>query len=59
MIRPILIGLNLIELNYYPFIISPDKCNENCNVVDAKHLSCDCKDTFNITTCNLVQRWKS
>ena len=34
MVRPILIDLNPIELNYYPFIISLDKCNRNCNAVD-------------------------
>ena len=34
MVRPTLIDLNPIELNYYPFIISLDKCNRNCNAVD-------------------------
>ena len=28
------IDLNLAELNYYPFIISLDKCSRSCNVVD-------------------------
>ena len=28
------IDLNLVELNYYPFIISLDKCSRSCNVVD-------------------------
>ena len=32
MIRPILIDLNPAELNYYPFMISLDKCIESCNV---------------------------
>ena len=27
------IDLNPIELNYYPFMISLDKCNGSCNVV--------------------------
>ena len=31
--RPILIDLNPIELNYYPFVISLDKSNRSCNVV--------------------------
>ena len=33
MIRPILIDLNPVELNYYPFMISLDKCNASCNDV--------------------------
>ena len=28
MIRPTLIDLNPVELNYYPFLISLDKCRE-------------------------------
>ena len=32
--RPTLIDLNPIELNYYPFMISPDKCNGSFNAVD-------------------------
>ena len=35
--RRTFIDLNPIELNYYPFMISLDKCNERCNVAD--HLS--------------------
>ena len=34
MARPTLIDLNPTELNYYPFVISLDKCNEMCDVVD-------------------------
>ena len=34
MIRPTLIDLNPIELIYYPFMISLDKCNGSCNVAD-------------------------
>ena len=35
MVRPTLIDLNPIELNYYhPFMISLDKYNGSCNVVD-------------------------
>lgn len=29
---PILIDLNLVELNYYPFKINLDRYNESCNV---------------------------
>ena len=31
----ILINLNVAELNYYPFMISVDKCNGSCNVADS------------------------
>ena len=34
LIRPTIINLNPIELNYYLFMISLDKCNGSCNVVD-------------------------
>ena len=29
--RPFLSDLNSVELNYYPFMISLDKCDGNCN----------------------------
>ena len=31
-----LIDLNLIELKYYPFMISLDTCNGSCNVISPK-----------------------
>ena len=31
---PTLIDLNPAELNYYPFMISLDKCSGSCNAVD-------------------------
>ena len=34
MIRPTLIDLNPFELSYYPLVISLDKCNGICNVID-------------------------
>ena len=34
MSRPNLIDLNPIELNYYPFMVSLDKCSGSCNVAD-------------------------
>ena len=33
LIRPTIIDSNPIELNYYSFMISLDKCNGSCNVV--------------------------
>ena len=32
--RPTLIDLNPVEINYYSIVISLDKCNGSCNVVD-------------------------
>ena len=34
MIRQTHIDWNLVKLNYYPFVISLDKCNGSYNVVD-------------------------
>ena len=34
MSRPNLIDLNPIELNYYPFMVSLDKCSGSCNAAD-------------------------
>ena len=36
MIMPPLIDLNPVELKYYPFMISLDKCNEFCNDLPPK-----------------------
>ena len=34
MIRPTFTDLNSVELNYYPFMISLDKCSGSCNAAD-------------------------
>ena len=34
MTRPTLYDLNLIKFNYYPFLISINKCNGDCNAAD-------------------------
>ena len=31
---PTLVGLNPVNLKYYPFMTNVDKCNGSCNVVD-------------------------
>ena len=36
MVRPSLVDLNPVELKYFPFIISLDKCTGNCNVLSPK-----------------------
>ena len=35
-VRPTLIDMNLIELKYYPFMISLNKCTGSCNVLSSK-----------------------
>ena len=34
MINPTIIDFNPVKLNYYPFMISLDKCRGNCNAAD-------------------------
>ena len=34
MVRPTLIDFDSIEINYYSFMTSLDKCNGSCNVAD-------------------------
>ena len=36
LVRPTLIDMNLVELKYYPFIISLNKCSGSCNVLSPK-----------------------
>ena len=36
MIRPVLIDLNSVELKYYPFMTSLDRCIGSCNVLSLK-----------------------
>ena len=36
MVRPTLVDLNPVELKYYPFMISLDKCNGSCNALSPK-----------------------
>ena len=91
MIRPTVTGLNPVERNYYPFMITLDKCNGSCNVADVlptkicvlseikdvhdkvfnmikrknevttlvEHISCDCKCTFDTTTCKSNKKWNN
>ena len=44
MIMPPLIDLNPVELKYYPFMISLDKCNESCNDLPPKKMCSEKKD---------------
>ena len=46
MVRPTLVGLNPVELKYYPFIIRLNECTGNCNVLSPKR--CVPKETKDI-----------
>ena len=35
MLRPTLVDLNPVEFNYYPFMISLNKCTGSCNVLSS------------------------
>ena len=36
MVRATLVDLNCVELKFFPFMISLDKCNGSCNVLSPK-----------------------
>ena len=36
MVRPTLIDMNSVDLKYYPFVISIDKCTGSCNALSQK-----------------------
>ena len=51
MVRPTFIDLNPVELKYYPFMISLDKCTTSCNALSPKiWVPKDAKKAFNIIT---------
>ena len=53
MVRPTLIDLNPVQLKYYPFMISLDKCTGSCNVLSPK--ICLLKETNMITNKKGIQ----
>ena len=60
MIRPTLIdNLNPIDITHHPFIISLNKCNGSCNVVDDLstkiHAPSETKDV-NVKVFNMIKR---
>ena len=54
MVRPTLLDFNPVELKYYPFMISLDKCNVSCN--DFSRRKCVLKETkdINVKTVNTL-----
>ena len=56
MARPTLFDLNPLELKYYPFMTSLDKCTESCNVLSPKIcVPKETKDT-NVQTFNMITK---
>ena len=55
MVRPTLIDMNPVELKYYPFMISLNKCTGSCNVLSQK--ICVPKETkdINIKAFNMIK----
>ena len=55
MVRPTLTNLNTVELKYYPFMISLNKCTESCNVLSPK--ICVSKETneINVKACYMLK----
>ena len=54
MVRPTLIDMNPVELKYYLFVISLNKCIGSCNLVSSK--ICVPKETkdINVKTLNMI-----
>ena len=58
-LKPFLLDLNPVEFKYYPFTITLDKCNGNCNtfndISDKKCVSNKTEDV-NLSVFNLITR---
>ena len=54
MVRPALIDMNPVELKYYPFMISLNKCTGRCNILSPK--ICISKETkdINVKAFNMI-----
>ena len=54
MVRPTLIYMNPVELRYYPFMISLNKCTGSCNVLSPKiRIPKETKD-INVKVFNMI-----
>ena len=58
MVRSTLIDLNTVDLKYYPFMISLDKCTGSCNVLFPK--ICVLKEIkdINVKSLNMITKKK-
>ena len=54
-LTPTLIDLNNIELKYYPFMISLDKCNDSCNVLSPRMCIPKKTSDINVKVSNMIK----
>ena len=54
MVRPTFIDLNPVELTYYPFMISLNKCSGNCNVLSPKICVLKESKDINVNASNII-----
>ena len=54
MVRPTHIDMNPVELKYYPFMISVNKCNGVCNVLSPKICVPKEKKYINVKAFNMI-----
>ena len=54
MVRPTPIDLNPVKLNYYPFVISLDKCSGNSNVLSSKTCAPKKTKVINVKVFNII-----
>ena len=54
MVRPTLIDLDPIDLKYYPFMISLDKCNGTCNILSPKICAPKKTKDINVKVFNMI-----
>ena len=58
MVIPTIIDLTTIELKYYPFMISLDKCGESCNVLSPKICALKKTKDINVKVFNMITNEK-
>ena len=54
LVRPTLIDLNPVELKYYPFMISLNKCTGSCNVLSPKICVLEETKDINVKAFNMI-----
>ena len=64
MVRPTLVDMNSVELKYYPFMITLNKCTESCNVLSPntwipKEKKKICVKAFNMITHKKLKQWQN
>ena len=56
MVRPAFIDLNPVQLKYYPFMISLNKCTESCNLLSPKVCVPKERKGMNVEAFNMWQK---